>query len=516
MLPYEKLQRLDLTTEASIKVTPLFNTARKDALARIKNPNFEIQSRIENALKRRFLPYIIENEIIASQLETQEYKKFIKEIDSFLGAKVGIGACPDGRVSPFSLVDPRVASVHRRLQGLPETRESTTEDNCWVLNDPDLAASITTEIQERIEEGKNPELIEFLGPHIDSQTPKHGCGACIKKFLKDGRVPDTAMLQGGIAEYFNELGEGFYSFDKAAEFAGGKGTTFDLTHDSYSQGFIVGLRDTYSLFDPELSLRQNLTELARNRKILMTESLDRSFGQMILDEARKIGANGFIDTTDYTKFGFNAMLIGRIAKKITIDEETKGYKWIPDSIKEGKSETAIRVLAYHALRNVVYRTLGEIIPGQHTLQQHPEQLSRTGPIGSDYNTRNIAFVHSTPRGRFTEDDIDGTKSLYDLSYDILREQGTDLTKEGRIILVTGIYEETHHANKKLAKKQYNEVASVVLNNAAWIRKRFKGGIQTGDTIVIACLFDPLTKRLTHVLESRPTVENQKEDVFRAN
>lgn len=490
------------------RVHQLLVQASHDALSRIKSLTPEVTGRIQTALERRFLPYAIENESIAKQLESPEYRKFVKEIDAFLDAKVGFGACPDGRVSPFSLADPKVASIHRRLQGLPETRQSTTEEHVWVLDDPDLAASIKTDMQEREEEGKSNELVEFVGPHIHSSHPAHGCGACIGKLAAKGRTPELGMRYGGIAEYFEELGDGFNAFDNVVKIAGGKGTTFDLTHDAYSQGFIVGLRNEYKNFNKNLSLRQNLELLAARKKILMTEKFDEIFTQNIIDESTKMGVEGYIDVSDYEQFGKNAMLIGRIAKKITIQEEAKGYRWIPESIKDGKSQTAVRVLAYHAIRNTVYRVLGDIQPGQHMLQEHPEQLIRVGPIGSDYNIRNIAFVQSTPRGRLQSGDIEGVDKLYNLSYGILRKLGADLQREGRIILITGIYDSTHHASRKSARAELNEVESVVLNNAAWIRKKFAESIQTGEAIVIGCLFDPLTRRLTHVLSSRENGSSQ--------
>lgn len=485
--------------------------AERDTLGRIANPTPEVEQRIHNALEWRFLPYVVESTVIAKQLESQEHKRFIKEIDTFLGAKVGFSLCPDGRISSFAIVDPRVGSINRRLQGLPQTRTSTTNSRP-VLNDPDIAASIITEIEERIEEDKNPEIVEFLGPHIHSMDPLHGCGAYKAKIEAKGLTPEIAMKYGGIAEFFEELGDGFYAFNNVIELAGGKGTTFDFVHDAYSQGFIVGLRDQYKNFGNNNSLRANLVRLHEKRKILMTEMLGDVFKQTIFDEAKKLGVeNGYLDLSDYTQFGKNARRIGRIAKAITIQEEAKGYKWIPDSIKAGKSEAAVRVLAYHAIRNVVYRVVGNITPENNRLKDHPEKLIRVGPIGADYNIENIPFIQSTPRGRINRYDIEGIQKLYGLTYDILKRQGADLTKEGRIILVSGAFDPTHHSGQRSRRAEFNEIASVIRNNAAHIRRQYMESIQTGQAIVISCLFDPLTRRLTHVLTGQNVVFERKYD-----
>lgn len=481
-------------------VNALLNDAEKDALERISSQTPEATARIKNTLERRLKPYVTENEVIAQQLDTPEYKAFIKEADEFLGAKTGVAICPDGRISSFSLGDPRVTSFNRRLQGLPEIRKSTRTGKA-VLNDPDLAASITTSIQEKKNGGdKTPEIVEFIGPHIHSQHPEHGCGACITKLKSKGRTPELGMKLGGIAEYFEELGDGFFAFDNVAEAAGGRGTTFDLAHDAFSQGFIVGLRQEYKNLNESLSLRENLSKLSQAKKILMTESLDSGFRQTILDEAAKLGKSR-IDVNDFYKFAENAMLIGRIAQKLTMQEQEKGFQWLPDNIKQGKSDTAIKVFAYYALRNVVYRTLGNISSGQHHLLEHPERLIRVGPIGAEFNMQNIPFIQNAPRGRFEPIDIQGAKNLYHLSYEILQHQGVDFRQEGRIILVTGEYDQTLYANKKAARKGFNEIASVVRNNAAWIREELNDGVQAGEAIVIGCIYDPATRKLTNILSS---------------
>jgi len=483
--------------ESIMEDSQLIIAAKKDAYERSSGTS-EVLRRIEAAIDRRFAPYARESEAISTQLETSKYTEFAKDTRDFLEAKVGVVACPDGRISPLSLIDPRVAGIHRRLQGLPETRLST-RNRVNVLNDPGLAAAIANDIGRSKLNGKKPELTELVGPHIHSQNPQEGCGAALAKIIAQGGTAELGMRLGGIPDYFSELGDGFNAFDNVASAAGGQGTTFDLTHDAFSQGFIIGIREENRSFDPTLSLRQNLLSKAHEGKILMTELLTDLFKQSILDLATSMGQESYVDIRDYNRFAENAIIIGRVAREITAQEEKKEYSWIPQAIKEGKTEAALRILAYHAVRNTAYRVLGNIIPGQHSLQHHPEQLIRVGPIGAEFNIRNIPFIQNAPSGSLRPEDLDGIRKLYGLSYGVLANQGVDLTSEGRIILVTGEHDPSRYARRATAQEEFQKEASVVRNNAAWVREMFFPSIRTGEAIVIGCIYEPGTKRLTHIV-----------------
>lgn len=482
-------------------VDALLKVAKKDALERLVEITPEKIDIINATLERSFRPYVAENETIAQQLDTPEYKAFTKEISTFLGAKVGFVVCSDGRILFLALSDPRVASVNRRPQGMLETRKSSGKNREYVLDDPDLGSSTKTIIQEsKSDLNPTPELVEFVGTHIHSQDYENGCGAFKAKIKLEGQQPEVAMQQGGIPEYFEELGEGFFAFNNVAKNAGGKGTTFDLTHDAWTQGFIVGLRDQYKNFRKDLALKENLDGLSQEGKILRTTDLDEAFRKNIIDEALVEGIDK-IDINDFTKFGENAMIIGKISLKLAKQEQENGFKFIPEVIRAGKSPTALRALAYHAIRNVVYRILGNIQPGAHDLLEHPEELTRLGPIGAEFNTVHIPLVQNTPRGRLTKKDVDGAITLFNLSSDFLKNQGIDMKKEGRIMLVTGEFDPTLYADDKARRKAYNDVESVVKNNASWMREKLAKGVEAGTAIIIGCIYDPTTRKLTNILAS---------------
>lgn len=474
----------------------LVEVARQDAIERSgKSP--EAITRIESALRNRFFPYVLENETIAKQITSPEYEaKVVRPTNEYLEVRHGIVVCPDGRILAVALADPRVTGIHRRLRGMPDTRSSTKHGE-QVLDDPDLAAAITTDIQERLETGQPAELVEGVGGHIQSGNPEHGCGAAAGLIAPTGSTLETGMKFGGIEQYFKDLGDGFFAFDNDARVAGGIGTTFDLVHDAYSQGFIVGLRDVYDKFNPQFSLRENLLRLASERKILMTEQLDDVLSQDIFDLAERMGSVRAIDVRDFTRFAENMILINGIAREISARQETQDFPFIPDSIKDGKSKNAVRVIGYDSVRNTVYRVLGNFSHGRNPLTRHPEQLIRFGPIGADFNVANIPFIQSTPEGRIGPEDIAGVSALYNLSYGVLKEQGVDLTREGRVIVTTGIFDPNGESSKNRAA--FNKASGVVQNNAAWIRIKFQRGIESGETIVIGGLHKPGNREFTHIV-----------------
>lgn len=457
----------------------------------------DAQERIRNGLTNHLLPYVTESETIAMELETPTFSEFTTEVAEYLNADVGFIVCPDGRVLLFSLSDPGISRSHRRLQGMPEIRHST-RDGKPVIKDTELSGSVSNGLKKRKAQNKNAELVEFVGPHIHSGSPEHGCGACIAKLEARGNTPEVGMAKGGLDVYFKEIGTGLEAFANNAELAGGKGTYFDLVHDAYSQGFIIGLQKEYPMIDTNIPFRTNLLNMARAGKILMTERLDRFFIDAIYNTADLMNFPHSIDVQDFTKIAENAMYIGKIALEITKQEEAQGFPFIPQVIREGKSDTAVRVLAYHAIRNVVYRTLGNISSGNHTLEHHGEALIRVGPVGPN-TIRNTTFINYIPRGEIADSDIMDVKKLYGLLYKVYKDKNIDVLREGRVIVVTGTYDETDYGdNTSAANSALEDVNSMILGNAAAIRESLRSGIDTGEVTVVALQYNQRTRQYTPI------------------
>lgn len=505
----KELKRRDQITKPHDVITSsakgLIERAKEDAFQRVVNLTSEKQERVNNAIKNQLLPYILESEVIAQQLDSERHTEFTQRTDEFLGAGVVLIVCPDGRILFIQLADPLVANIYRKLQGFPPLRQSTKgESNRVVPNDPWLSSSIENALEIRkIQYQQSGKIVTFLGPHIHSVHPNNeGCGDLTNELITKGQTQEIAMLQGGLKEYYSKLGhDGFYAFDNIVENAGGRGTTFDLVHDAHSQGFILGLRKAHESFDTNLTLRQNLEFLEQNKMILMTEKLKPIFYDRIVEEAAKKNISLPINMRNYYNFANNAILIGNIARELTEQEETNEFSFIPRTIKKDKTEIALRVAAYHCIRNVVYRVLGGITPGKHDLARHPEKLIRVGPIGADFNVENIPFIESTVPGLFQTSDIDAATKLYNISYKVLKEQSVNLIKEARIILVTGIYDPSMYDknNPEIARKELTLISHIVQNNAAWIRERLTDGVTTAQTVVIGALHEPGTRRLTHIV-----------------
>ena len=481
-------------------VFDLAEIAREDAKKRLSKFTSDKVVRVDNSIDLLFKPYILEELVITEQLNTGEYMSHAASITKFLGTTVAIDVCPDERIAKIALGDPRVLKLYRDPQGLPKVRPSTVGDsNKMVLNNPYVSAAIKTDI--RREKAKNPNAtlkhVQFVGPHINSGSPyKHGC-AGKTEFLRDqGLYPDITMIYGGLETYFEELGDGFYAFSNSV----GGCTTIDLVHDAYSQGFIIGLREGYKKFDHSKNLRENLEMLHENKAIIMTEKLE--FSEAIWAGAKEKGVESKIDINNYFNFAQNAILIGEIAKKITIQQEEKdNFSFIPSPIRENyKDETVLRVLAYHIIRNVVYRTLAEIKPGEHNLQHHIGKLVKASPVDT-IHVENLAFEKSTIPGEYQESDIKDLKKLHDFSIDSLKTQGYDITKIARCIMVAETFNPNRYVNTEEAMGEEEFKSDTVRNNAAWIRERFHKPVKDGQTVVIGALYNPATRMLTHIVKS---------------
>lgn len=455
-------------------------------------------SMIERSLANRFLPYVVEANIIASEVSGERAQKFTTQTLDFLGNPiVAIIACPDGRIMALAMGDPGIVTFNRRLRGLPPVRRST-KDGEFVLDDPDISGSINFKIEERLNSGKAAELIEFMGPHIHSGDPVRGCGDASGTLATQGHYPMNAMAFGGINEYFSELGDGFFAANNNARRAGGNGTSIDLVHDAYSQGLIVGLKEARKDLNLGLNLRENLLDLASHRKIIMTEALKNTFRKRIRDVAKSLRVSN-LDLRDPTKFADNIIALGSVSQEITRIEEGRGYPFIPESIKGGKSEVVFRTLAYTLIRSTVYQELGNVTVGNHSLITHPEQLIVAGHLSPIFNVNTIAFSQKTARGEFNDGDIAGVKKLYALSQQTMPEFGIDLTGEGRIVVTTGSHDPSAYADNKAERQEKHRRIAVVQNNEAKIREQFPRSVSTGETIVIGAIINPATREITSIV-----------------
>lgn len=477
-----------MTRKEFSRQNPLVQEATDSALARLpRDAGRTEEKKVVTAIKNRFAPYIEESTAISRQLNREGYQAYKEYIEEYLDTTIGAVICPDGRISVPAIFDPRVARVHRRLAGKPDVRQSTDKDRKSVIDDATITAAISSSIQERQEAGKSTDVVEFIGPHIYSTHPEHGCGAAKAKTTATGRPATLTMKHGAVKEYFQEYG--FYAFNNVAEDAGGTGWTYDMTHDIHSQGLIFGLRG--KRLEQEKSLAENLLTLQESGEILMTEMLDPRFEAAISDNARIYGIDK-LNLRNPNELAQNMMTIGQIAKRITQQEEDKGFPWIPQDLKEGRPENVLRTLGYHAIRNSTNRILGGIAVGAHDLLEHPEQLIRVGPVGAAYNVETIPFTQVTPGGELREKDVDGVKALYTLSEGILPQLGVRFEEEGRVIVVTGEHTASDYAKESIRRKALMKEKSVVSNNVAKLQEVFPEGVASGDTVVIGMVYDKTT------------------------
>src|SRR6185503_8941183 len=102
----------------------------------------------------------------------------------------------------------------------------------------------------------------------------------------------------------------------------------------------------------------------------MTELLDPKI-KKLMKNSQAFRNSGMTDADsleldDPRQFAKNMILIGDVAREIT---EAGDFSFVPDGLKNGKHPDAVRALAYHAIRNSVYRILGGIQPGsRHALR----------------------------------------------------------------------------------------------------------------------------------------------------
>lgn len=453
----------------------------------------ETKSRVTTALANRFKPYILEAEIIAHEMLTPEYIAFKEETREFYGALVNVVACPDGRISVLSLTDPRVAYVHRVLRGQLPTRLTTSKGELPIPANTDLRAGVWT-VLERMRKKyhvNKPKLVTLMGPHIDSEHPLHGCGAAAAALSGLGSGLPAAlatMRYGGARNYFRVLQQSgeYYAIDNFVRIAGGEGTTIDYTHDLHSQGVIIGLGTAWKYLKEGESFRENLVRLHRDNRLVMSELLAPNYQKRIRELGERIDLRlqkeKTLDYRDPAAFAQNAMLIGRVTQELTREEEKREFAFLPQAVRR-LDEVAQRIAAYHLLRNTVYLILGGIEPGKHWLLHHPEQVLRIGPIGADFNVKTVAFIETAPP-MFSTSDMQSAFALYGLMERFLPALDVDLTREARIIMVTGGFDPSIYKDDKAVEQEYDKVTTVVIDDAAKVKMMVKRAISEGAAVVI--------------------------------
>lgn len=485
---------------------PLVQQAIEDSLSRL-NPRFrnrDAEARVIDGITYALAPYTEESEYIARERNSRLHQAYLGEVIAFNpNALEGAIACPDGRNDMgYILGGPGEIKIDRRIGAIPEIRKSTQEDEV-VIDDPDLSSNIETAIAEKTITADKPELIEYVMPHIISTHPDHGCGYLKGETQEEGFAPGLGMTHGGIEEYIARVSSPLDShhrldlrwetaFANNARRAGAKGTTFLAIADHYSQGLILAPFDIAEKIDPNKSLRANLEALHESGDILMTEALDGAIHQRVLDLAASMGQVGNIDYRNYKNLIANTMLIGRVAMEITVDMEKNGFSFLPPSIIKDASATALKALAFRAIRNSTFRILSGLTKGNHPHMRHPERFVRAGSSGAEYNSQYVPFVQRTTEGRFEESDVKRVKKLYDLLTATLLERGTNLEQNGRVITITGEVNPQHFKNAQIAERYIRAEKAFIAHNASIFRDKYERSIASGQTIVIGVLFDSST------------------------
>ncbi len=488
------------------RVRHIVHEAKSLALEGKKLPTLAVE-RVDNALCFAFQPYVFEAEVIASCLVSPEYEAHIRTVNEYLGqARIGWIACPDGRIVSQALGDARVASIYRKLRGMPRTKESSHTGEPLSVN-PAITASITSSLHRLAKENHTPLLIEFIGPHIFSSQPTHGCGAAASELSGTGSglpVTEASMHDGGLSRYFSqaEATGAYEAFNNVARRAGGQGVSFDMTHDIHSQGLIFGLRHAYKEFDPHLSLRKNLLKLASEDHIVMTELLTQQFAEKIISAAKKLdksfGPKHPKDLRNYLEFTKNTILLSSVALMLTQQAEQEEFTFIPQQLLKDCSDSCMRALAYHLLRNAVYQVVGGIKPGDHPFIHHPERVLRTGTIGADFNGATIPFNLGTP-ALMTTDDQNDAFALYQLMGRFLPEQGVDLEKEARIIMVTGAHNPDVYKTETDADYHLTETQTLVLENARSVGNMLEDAKKQGYAVVLPLIQHTVERSIISVI-----------------
>jgi len=485
------------------KLHPLVKEMIEDSIHHLPTKHEKkAEKMIENGLINRFQKYIEESENVQLQKQTPEYIKHTAEQKSYGdNAEEGSSSCSDGRNDGNYIMGPaEEVKPYRTPGGVPKIR---LDNGIPILDMPETEANIETAFAKK--KGSSiKELVEYLQMHGITTHPDHGCGYLTGLTKAAGHIPEIGMRLGGIPTFMQVLNpEYITAFNNSAERVGGRGTTFLMFVDHFSQGLITLPYNIHEQLDHSKSLLANFNELHDKKVILMNERLDDKFHQQIIDLAKSMGSEGKINTRDYTKLIVNLILVGKVAREITLEQEKLGFPFIPESIltQANATETARKLLGFRIVRNITERVLSGRENGNHDLMKHPEQFVRVGSVGAENNSVNVPFVQKTAGKSITDDDIRSTKALYDILTDTLPKRpkdDADLQNEGRVILVAGEIEEDDYKASAFQKHLTLE-ESFTRNNAAKLRDSLADSVSNGETVVVGGIFDGKTKVMKHAV-----------------
>lgn len=504
------------------EVNEFLNLAIPDALTRIpKDAGPEVHTRIINGLIRRFGTFADGDNEVARQLQKTEAQKYIAKKRKS-DVKFAAVICSDRRKRWLAIGDPEADTQHRRPRGVPELTESSSypDERTYVMGDYEIAGSISSTAEDRIEKDREPAFLEMIVGHID-------CGAGYKiveeELKKDGLgledITKEELEFRSIEGFFDKVRGPISGFNTDIETAGGYGNTVIAIFDPHSQGLILGLEHIYDeklargekLFDRNKTIDQNFEEWEEARKIVMTEKLD----QKLLEDnpdlralKKHIDADNrlALDIKNPKNLAKDVVRIGKVKEVLTKRYETseEGFTWIPEKVREDMPANILYSLAEHMIHNSVYRILGGIEPGNHDQLHHSEQSTRIGPKGGSLNEKSPAFIISTPGGELRKQDKEAYQILRPLSIHVAEHIGINLEQEARVVTVTEIFDKDKYNPEKpeVARKELHMKRALVKHNAREIRRLYPEDVADGRMVVVAALYDNSGKMI-EVVTSRP-------------
>jgi hypothetical protein len=482
-------------------IDPIVADITEASMSRLgKDHPKQAEARVLTAIRTRVGPMIRETRESARQAENLALQAEILETKGYFECAVpGANACSDGRLLPaFAIANPNIVTTHQTPGGIPKTRESTTYKGEYTLDDSVTQGAVAKDVRKTKEDNDgDAESIQELGIHINSTDPLNGCGA-VRRAIESIRRPESGMRFGGIEWYYEAsemAGERFFAFDTFARTLEIPSRTFDISHDIYSQGLIWGIRDAYQDFDRDRSLRENLVLMHDQGRVVMAEQLDTAFGERIhAMDARFFGEGDKINPFDYRHLAENLIRIERTARTLAREEERTDFSsFLPKGLIKDVSPVAARVLAYTLLRNIVYRTLAEIQPGNHPLIKHNERSIsvRIGKAKTPIAVENIPLVVKT-QGDLSQGDIDNVFFLEDkVLRHALEEIGVGAGREAAVVIVSATSDSSIYVDEGKAAGPRSEIFSTVGNNVARIiNARHEADIKEGYRIVVGTLLGP--------------------------
>ncbi len=420
---------------------------------------------------------IIDGEINSSNFASEGYRRVQKEIEDYLGVKTIFQTCSHSDILPVNVAIPHVTLSHRRLGGFTKTKENVYGE--IKLSDPVLAYTVDKFIRNNRRSGRESRFVEFAGTHINSFNPEQSCNQMITAAVKDKRdsVNKKIPTHGGLPVHFEELDRGFSAFREYARTGKAEGSTISSIYDAGTGMLIFGLKGIYDsrraeMFDSEKTLRQNLTDLHMDGKILMTEFLAPRLKKTILAVGEANMLTMSHDYRDSRTLAANIINTSRIAKIVTEIERSKNnYGWIPKQLKEKEADWAIKAIAYEAVYNITANTWLGIKPQRSAITGGPS-IVRAGPEGYPFNTGERNAVEVTAQGALADQQVRDIMHLY-------------TPENTRIIFVTGRAEP---GSDDVDPGEYLAVSSKqVTDNSKIIRDRLQRN--SHKTAVIGALFD---------------------------